>query len=347
MIYSNYNESAVDYLANAKSHGITIPATTTCMEQNMFINGIAEAAMLNAFEKIGESEKAYYESGVQIVNESVFDSIREAFEKIAEAIKKAFEKVIAWFAEKQSEVAKKMREKEVERYFNKINEIKNKTDGVDKSHKLCKSIMWGEKATGEVYDLNTIVKDSKTQAHDAAIFAKKVIDASVSYEDANSLKVAAAKEILGDKITGSSLDECIKNYRKYYIAESESDVTVGDALADEKLLKETVLAGKQKYYIKKCYTDEKATINSAISYLKKWADKDDKTVKSRVARAKDVITVMDAVYRMDMDIIKIQYSEARKVLFSLAKYAGSVTSKRADAEKLSKKNESANDFYMW
>ena len=341
MIYSNYNESAVDYLANAKSHGITIPATTTCMEQNMFINGIAEAAMLNAFEKIGASEKSFYESGVEAVNESVFDSIREAFEKIAEAIKKAFEKVIAWFAEKQSEVAKKMREKEVERYFNKINEIKTKTDGVDGSHKLCKSSIEG------TTDFTTIQKASKDQAHKAAIFAKKIIDNESSYDDAASLKIAAVKEILGEGGGGSTIEEFLKNYKKQFIAEKEYDVTVDFALKNLDDYKQTVLSGKQKYYIKKCYNDEKATINSAISYLKKWADKDDKTVKSRVARAKDVITVMDAVYRTDMDIIKNQFTESRKILFSLAKYAGTVATKRSEGEKLSKKNESASDFYMW
>ena len=348
MIYSNYDESAIDYFADMKMSGITMPPTRTCMEQNMFINGIAEAAMLNAFEKIGESERAYYESGIEGLNESVFDSIKEAFNKIIEAIKDAYEKVIAWFAEKQADVARFFREKELDRYVEKISKIKLDTANVDKSYKLCKSKIYASGLGVIGMPFERLQKNAATKAKNASAFAKKIINNETEYGDATSLRNNAAKEILKGfdvNASGNSYSEYLNNYKKKFIAEKEGDVTVEAAFKQVESLKKILLAGQQKYYIKKCFNEEKKSINEDISYLRKFADKDDKTVKSKVARCKDVIMVMDAVYRTDMDIIKAEFIDARKVLSSLAAYASKVDKRNTAAEKSN--NESGMDFYMW
>jgi len=343
MIYSNYNESAVaiDYLKDAKKFGITVPSTRTCLEQNLFISGIAESAMLDAFEKIGTSEKAYFESGVEVVRESVFDSIKEVFAKIIEAIKSACEKVIAWFVEKSHEFGKYLREKALDKWFDKINQIKVTDEKVEKAKVLCKTNM-----KESLDDPNKLQTGAKTMAQNASKFAQRVIDSIEEYDDASSLKKAATSAILGGA-EGDSMDSILKNLKKEFIAEKPEDVTVAWALANAKVFKEVVLAGKQKYFIKKCFTDEKAEINKSIAELKKYADKDDKSVRSRVARAKDVSLAMDACYRTYMDLIKNQYAESRKILVSLAQYASSVAkSKDKDEKKKEVKNESVDYFYM-
>lgn len=353
MIYSNYGESAIDYLSNRKPSGITMPSASTCMEQNMFINGIAESAMLNAFEKIGESEKAYYESGLSCVEEgAVFDSIKEMFGKILDAIKEAYEKVITWFAEKQAEVAKYFREKSLDRWMDKISQVKSDTENFDSSKTICKSKVYiaKEKSVSMGKDFDKLQSAASNKAKAARMFAKSVIDGSTSTDNSNALKLEAVKKILEagnfKQTNGSGFNEVLKNYKKVYVKESESDVSAGTALEIADDLRKTVLAGTQKYYIKKCYNDEKKAINEMVADLKKWADKDDKTVKPKVARCKDITMVMDAVYRTDMEIIQAQFVDARKILVALAKYASSVSTRNEKKEK-SSANESASDFIMW
>jgi len=353
MIYSNYDESAIDFFADKKSYGIVMPAARSCMEQNMFISGVAESAMLTAFERIGASEKAYYESGLDYVEEgAVFDSIKEMFGKILEAIKKAYEKVVSWFAQKQAEVAKFFREKALDKVVAKIDKMDVSKD-YDGSKVICKSNVYanaegGKKAT---QDFNELQATASTKAKAASTFAKTIINGNggESYDDSDKLKVEAVKTILGkNSADGSNVSEILKNYKNKFIADKQYDVTASRAVTYAADLKKVVLAGTQKYYIKKCYNEEKRAINQAVADLKKYSDKDDKTVKPKVAKCKDITMVMDAVYRTDMEIIQAQFTEARKILAALAKHASSVVSKADNAEKLKKsQNESANDFYMW